>query len=470
MPLSASQLKQYLPSLELSLKGRHLNKPILYAHNAIFFSLSGDGVRRLSIVLDDADPRVYLSTEDKVIKSEDSSFFDGFKRELGNPYVVDVRLINDDRVLAIDLTVINSVYKEEAKTMIIELLPHHSNLLVTNNEGKILVVYKPSDLTSERPLGKGLSYLPPKKADFKNLEVAFDKKAYESACLLKEMKLSLVRKKDFFGDIYSSLKRREKTLKRKITAINGDIEEAKNHLEDNLIGDYIYTNYPEIPEKSTSLNMDGKDIPLDPRKNKSQNAEGFYRRSKKSKSAIEEGMKNLRKAEDELENLELSLSFYLEGDEEGLEKLGSHLKLPKKKDRPKEISNPFGLSSSSLPYFVIYDGIKILFGTSAEQNNTLTFLLDTSKDHLWLHVNMASGSHVMIKNDEATEKERQIAAEIAIFESKLSSGEVMITERRNVSRGHKPGEAIVKKFFIMDVASVSPTTIELLKTMKKYTF
>lgn len=447
-----------------------MNKPTLYAHNAFFFSLSGAGKRRFSIVLDDSDPRVYLSNEDKLAKSESSPFFDSLRRELGNPYVVDVNTLNDDRVLSIDLTIINSVFKEEAKSLVIELLPHHANLLVLDNDKKILALYRPSDLMSERPLQKGLLYTPPIKNGFAKTEDAFDENEYEASCLTKEIGLALVRKKDLFGDVYDSLKRREKTLNRKIGAIGDDLKKANEHLSDNLIGDYIFTNYSSLADKAPTLDMDGRSVGLDPRKNKSQNAQAFYKRAKKSKSALEEGKKNLQKAEDELENIKLSIAFFLEGDEEGLERLAGSINTKAKKERPKEKSNPFGLTTASLPYYVVYDGTKILFGRNATQNDVLSFLLDTSKDHLWLHVNGSSGSHVMIKKDEATPKEEEMAAEIALLASNLAEGEVMVTERRNVSRGRKPGEAIVKKFAMIEVKQVSDEAKELILTAQKYFF
>nr|MCR5514153.1 NFACT RNA binding domain-containing protein [Bacilli bacterium] len=129
-----------------------------------------------------------------------------------------------------------------------------------------------------------------------------------------------------------------------------------------------------------------------------------------------------------------------------------------------------GLSVSSLPYYVEFEGTKILYGKTSKQNDCLTFLFETAKDHLWFHVMGNSGSHVIIKKDDPTEEEINLAASIALLNSKQEEGEVMMAYRKDVRKGSVPGQAIVKTFKTLRLNSLNKNTKEVLNKAKKYNF
>jgi len=470
MSISAADLKKHLNSLRPLLVGRHLSRLVAYCENAYYAFLAGEGPHRLAIVLSDDDPRLYLAKDGKDVPSLESGFSDLLRKELANAFVTGLDVVNDDRVACLSLTIINSVYKEEGRSLYFELIPHHANLILCDEDDNVIAAYRPGSLEDERPFLKGMHYVYPPKKDFLEKPSSFDENDYDEKCLSKEKELDEKRKNDRFGFLFVELNHKEKLLERKEKAVEEDIERAKSHLNDGDYGDYIYMNMSSLKERQPNLLIEGETIALDPSKSLSVNAQTFYKRAKKSRVAIELETKNLETIKNDLLDAKSALSLLKEADEEGLETLAKTWGLSAQKrvkEKKKESTESNHLSREVLPYFVDYKGTKILFGKSARQNDTLTFLLDTSKGHTWLHVNGTTGSHVMVKKENATAEEIQMAAEIALLNSSLVEGEVMVTSRSEVRKGQVPGLAIVKKFTILRLKSVSKDAIELLKSARK---
>ena len=81
-----------------------------------------------------------------------------------------------------------------------------------------------------------------------------------------------------------------------------------------------------------------------------------------------------------------------------------------------------------------------------------------------------SGSHVIIKKDDPSEEEINIAASIALLNSKQEEGEVMMAFRKDVRKGSVPGQAVVKTFKPLRLNRIDSKVKDLLKSAKKYTF
>ncbi|MCI1245148.1 MAG: NFACT family protein [Bacilli bacterium] len=471
MPLSAKELTEHVKTVEPKVKGRRLFRVVPYSESVFFAILSGKDPKRLAIVLSDEDPRIYLAPDGDEAPALESKFADLLRKELTNACLADAGTINDDRVVRLSFSVVNAVYKEEKRNLYFELIPHHANLILTDADGKILGAFRQGSLEDERPLLRGTLYQSPRKKPFaKEERGGFDESSYEEDCLKKESDLAARRKKDRFGYLFEALKRQKKLLERKIRAIEGDLANAKTHLGDGAYGDYIFMNMGDLPQNAASLSVDGKEIPLDPRRNLSQNAQLFHKRAKKAKATVAMGASNLRKAETELAETSNDLALLERADEEGLEGLAASwgLEPTRRIGRRKGGERAsFRLPREITPRVVDYKGTKILFGKSAKENDCLTFLLDTSKGHAWLHVEGTTGSHVMIKKDDPSEDEIRLAAEICLLNSGLESGEVMIAKRGDVRKGRAPGQAIVKAFRTICLKEVSPLAKSLLRQAKK---
>lgn len=445
--LSSNELKEYVVYLNGVLSGRHINAPIMYTKNVFFFHLSGLDLKRLTISLEPNSPRIYPSNSEIDGSSMESPFVSSLRKELGNAYITGVKQVNEDRIITIDYLTLNEIFKEVRRTLLIELMPRGANLMVLDEDSKILTIYKPSPIGNKRTLLRGFKYsLPEKKGNAPDIN-GFSIDRYLEECGALEEEIKNKRKEERFSYLFKYLRTKEKSLIRKIKSLEEEIEEAKLRINDNLKGDAIFICYNDIPPKAKSFIYEGEEIILNPAKSLSNNAESYYSRAKKAKRTIEEGKKHIELANKELEDIQIALASLEASDEEGLEKLASELNLtPQKSNGFDKSGVTKNLSKEAIPYYIDYHGTKILFGKNAKQNAFLSFLYATNKEHLWFHVKGDSGSHVIIRKDDPTDDEIIGAASLAVYASHLQDGEVLYTKHKNIRKGKNLGQAVVSKY------------------------
>ena len=459
MALKAAEIRLLGEALGERLGGRRILKASLYGERALFLDLQGKGEGRLALVLDNQEPRAYLADSLPRFKGVEGHFADIMRKELTNARILSVSTLNEDRILVFSLRVTNAVFKEERRSLVFEMIPRQANLVLLGEDGRILVSHRPGTLQEERPLLRGMQYVPPRKPEtcLPN-DVVFDVEAYFDHCLGLEEDLRKRRKKDMFGSLIKGVERKIRQLERKEERLEEDRKKALEHSGDGMLGELIYTYWDEIPEGATLFQKDGVEIPLDPRKSLSQNAESFYRRAKKARETARYSERFLEEARKEKEELALALAQLEASDEAGLEAMAKELGIlaaprPGRKERP-------ALGSATLPYLVSYKGASYLFGKNARQNDCLTFLYCTARNHLWFHVMGDSGSHLILKKDGASEEEKAFAAELVLLASKKEEGDVMCAFRRAVTKGSVPGEAKVREFETIHVKRISPEARE----------
>lgn len=99
------------------------------------------------------------------------------------------------------------------------------------------------------------------------------------------------------------------------------------------------------------------------------------------------------------------------------------------------------------------DGLTVLVGRTAADNDVLTFKLASPRD-FWLHVSGESGSHVVVRNPDnlasLPRATKQLAAALAAGYSKARRGGrvvVHLARCRDVSkpRGLAPGKVVVNR-------------------------
>jgi len=190
-------------------------------------------------------------------------------------------------------------------------------------------------------------------------------------------------------------------------------------------------------------------IPLDATLTPSGNAQRYYKKYNKAKTAAEELTKQIALAEEEL--------LYLESVEEALERAESSAALSQIGDeladqgyirRPKDSKKK--KDAPAMPVKLQTDDGFILYaGKNNRQNDYLTNKMAQNKD-LWFHTKNIPGSHVVLKYEQDrpfTDEAITQAAALAAFLSKASSSAqvpVDYTEIKNVKKpaGSKPGFVI----------------------------
>lgn len=123
--------------------------------------------------------------------------------------------------------------------------------------------------------------------------------------------------------------------------------------------------------------------------------------------------------------------------------------------------------------FTSPDGMEVLVGRSAADNDLLTFRIASQRD-FWLHVAGTSGSHVVVKNPEGLEslprETLRFAAELAASHSKARAGgrvSVHLARVKDVKkpRAAPPGQVTLQRYRTVRVSPVqnsgaSPSVID----------
>lgn len=240
----------------------------------------------------------------------------------------------------------------------------------------------------------------------------------------QEREISDAEKRDIFK-IYGEL-------------ITANIYQLKEGLEEVELDNFYSENYEKIKIK-LSKNL-----------TPSENAQKYFKKYNKLKTAYSIVSKELVKTKEEISYLEhILLALETSTEVEELDEIREELikegylkrsNSKKSKKQTKSTSQPHHYKSS--------DGFDIYVGKNNNQNDYLT-LRFASKEDIWLHTKVIPGSHVIIKSEGRDVPENTIleAAYLAGFYSKgkmSSNVPIDYTERKNVKKpnGAKPGMVI----------------------------
>ena len=236
--------------------------------------------------------------------------------------------------------------------------------------------------------------------------------------------------------------------------LSEDLLEAQNSEDYRLFGEILTANLHKVPTGAKNVELinyyDGSTItiPLDIRFSPSKNAQIYFKKYGKSKTAIKEKQIQLEETNSDIYYLETIISFIenattVEETEELRNELVEGGYLRKRK-------NNFLIKKTTLqPHeFISSDGFRILVGRNNKQNDVLTFKMAKSKD-TWFHTKDIPGSHVILFNNgnQITETAIFEAAGLAAYYSKGKDSEnvpVDYAQVRHVKKptGAKPGMVI----------------------------
>lgn len=249
-------------------------------------------------------------------------------------------------------------------------------------------------------------------------------------------------------DLIKTVKATLDKLYLKKQRLSEDLLKAENSEELRLFGELLTANIHLVKPGAKSVEVmnyyDGSmvKIPLDERFSASKNAQIYYKRYGKAKTAIKEKQVQLEENETELVYLE-SVMTYLNnsGKQEEIEALRSELVdtgyVRPRKTRFKEKKQKF------TPHkYKTSDGFTVLVGRNNKENDQLT-LKTAARTDLWLHTKDIPGSHVIVQTGGAEPTETMIyeAAAIAAYHSKGRQGENIPVDYVPVKYVKKPAGA-----------------------------
>lgn len=209
-------------------------------------------------------------------------------------------------------------------------------------------------------------------------------------------------------------------------------------------------------------------IPLDPRKNPSENAQKYFSKYQKAKNAISVVEEQISLAREEAAYFDSLLQQVESASPKDLEEIREELAegkyIRERKGRSGKKSHNL---KPILDRYISSSGTELIVGKNNKQNDYLTNKL-AARDDIWLHTKDIPGSHVVIRSKEPDEQTLREAAILAAYFSKArnsSSVPVDFTKVRFVKKpsGAKPGFVIYEN---QQTIYVTPDEESVLGLMK----
>ncbi len=273
------------------------------------------------------------------------------------------------------------------------------------------------------------------------------------------------------ADLVKHLNNNIERISKKIVILEKTLKDASEKEQYKIKGDLIIANIYRIIDGQKEIEVENfyesnaplVKIPLDESLSPSQNAQKYFKKYNKLKTAQIEAKKQLDTAKSDLEYLESTLVAVENAEAESdlsqvrAELIGENF-LNRKQDKKKKQQ-----THSKPMYFKSSDGFDIYVGKNNTQNDTLTLKFANSGD-MWFHTKNIHGSHVVIKLglDKNIPKTTLLeAACLAAYYSKArNSSQVPVdyTQIRNVKKpnGAKPGMVIYNSYNTVYVTPKKP--------------
>lgn len=299
---------------------------------------------------------------------------------------------------------------------------------------------------------------------FKSISEAID-------CFYREREIK-EQIKNKSSDISRIIKQSIERCEKKIRIHVSTLEKSSDMEKYRLYGELITANIHSLKKgmKNCSLynyyDPDGSyvDIPLDETRTPQENAQWYFKKYNKAKTAGQYAREQLKQAKWELKYLENVLYSLEEADSaESIEEIREELREQgyiRKTNRRRKKPN-----KSQPLTFMTSDGYPIWVGRNNVQNDELTFKMSGPGD-LWLHTKNIPGSHVIAKiPDPIPDKALLEAAGLAAWFSKAKNSsrvEVDYTRVKYVRKppGAKPGMVVYVNYHTVIVDPLPPENPE----------
>lgn len=430
-------------------------------------------------------PLLYKTNESFKSTLTIDSFTHALKKHFEGGIIIDSKQIENERIFLFKIEKKNATFQTIVTNLIVELIPHKSNILILDQEDKIIEAFHHSDsLDVINPIARGLKYnFKTKNQSIKETDTIEDlankvsKKEYEylkSAANLSEAINLLLNGKDLFvykdnisklpienskkinpDQIYLELKNSQeqnylltkfepvfKLVKNKLSSLDKkeknllkDQKQYQNKLNYQEIGNLLYTYADQYIKGSKSINLDGIQITLDPLLDLNNNAKKYFKLYTKAKTGIQQIDLQLTKLHEEKEYFELINSQFTFATEVEMLEIIEQLKNDHyiKDNRKVKKNKKTVIKTYPIHYLTSKDGTKIGFGLSSFQNDYLTFTLANKKD-LFLHIKDSHGPHVIIFADKVSDDTLLFALEATLYFSNKDQGDIVVTKKENVKK------------------------------------
>lgn len=565
MALDGIAISALCHELNNKLTGTRIDKIHQPEKDELVISLRGYGCAyKLLICANPSYPRIHITNTQKENPEKPPMFCMLLRKHISGGKILYVKQVDFERIIKIGIESYDELGYLSEKTLIVEIMGKHSNIILTDKDGKILdsIIHVDISVSSIRQVIPGLMYesapsqnkknplletkedialslshdekeiwkqimdsymgispLAAREAvhralgrcDFLGVEIARDelhkaaqsfyhiiediKNASFNPCIItdtatkkpidfcaidisqygelarvehfasmneavesfymKKASTESIRQRS--GDLIKFLRANLDRCYKKLQLQHEILKKASKRDKYKMYGDLITANIYRISqgmedvtlENFYSENMEEVTIPLKTDLTPAKNAQRYYLKYNKEKTAEQETLKQLKLNKEEID--------YLESVKEAVEMCETNSEITQIRDelieegylknkgrlqrKKKEVITPM--------HFVSDDGYDIYVGKNNKQNDYVTLKLARSTD-IWFHTKDIHGSHAIVKTTDAMQVSDETyfqAARLAAYYSKGRGSEnvpVDYTEIKNVKKpsGAKPGMVI----------------------------
>ena len=227
-----------------------------------------------------------------------------------------------------------------------------------------------------------------------------------------------------------------------------DILKAENSENLRLYGELLTSNIHLITPGQPFVDLNNYydnsiiTIPLNITYSPAKNAQLYYKKYGKSKTAIKEKQIQLEDTEKDIQYLESVLTFIENTENENdIEDIRNELVETGYTKKRKSSIKQKKFKAEPLKYNLA-DGITVLVGKNNKENDVLTLKTATKQD-MWLHTKDIPGSHVIVQNfgEELSEEIIYQAAAIAAYHSNARTSENVPVDYVKIKYVKKPAGA-----------------------------
>jgi predicted ribosome quality control (RQC) complex YloA/Tae2 family protein len=442
------EIKSVVEAFAPDLEGGRVQRIFVTDAGDLVFDIRVPGQNRwLLIGLDPVLGRIHEIPGKPQAPQTPPRFCMALRKQFIGAKVVELSYVPGDRIVALWVE-----RGGERAGLIAEIFGPAANAFVLNTDGNILdVLYPKKAVFREQTVGA--SYLPPEIGTPK-FEATVRDFGDDLAAYFINAKHQLA-----FDTLYKRLngpcRKQIKRGKKYISRMQKELESLTppDHLR--KFGDILSIHLSKVQRGMDQIELPdiyepGQTIaiPLDPKMDGPRNAQRHFKTARKNERKIVGMTQRIGEMESrQLELMEFSEALESASSIEQLENLvqsatGLGLE-PKKKvgQKKRARQQPKGPME-----FTSKDGVLIMVGRNAKQNDELTFRIAKGNDY-WLHALGQSGSHIVIRAEKSASLKQETlldAATLAIVHSKLSrqgKGEVTYTQRKYVTKpkGAPPG-------------------------------
>ncbi|MCD8194836.1 MAG: NFACT RNA binding domain-containing protein [Coprobacillus sp.] len=457
MKLTNNLISQIAKILNETYSNSYIGNITLVSPNDFLFIFSKDRKKKLFISLYANNPALYLIEDDLTVSTIENKDNEWLRKYVKDGYVVSISQYNEDRIIDIKFIQTDEYFLKSTKHLLIELIPTATNMILVDEDGVIEQATRYKQEDSPRPVVKGQKYIARKKNELTLTdEISFQE--YNKNGIEEYNNALLRRRKAKSSPVLSLLKSKLKTAEKTKSLMEEKINNQEN-IEDLMDFANLLLTYQNNEEELNRLIKENEKN-YDKNLNAVENANVLFKKYRKLKNEIKAFDHELVRVNDEIEEYKQEINIFPYLNEEEINDIALKFHFKTSANRNKK-------ERKALFYYVNAKEGRICFGKNSKQNEYLTHKW-ANKEYVFVHIAGLSGSHVIICNDNPSEKQFEIASSIALLLSGQEDGSVHYTQVKNIKKGEKEGQVILRNYNEKRINKIDPSTKLVLNNMKPY--